>query len=137
VKCYKKEKKMENQQDESEEGVNIIISEQKSLIILNLKRATSMKQLKSFKKLNKISEGYFFYENNRELSLHQILRKGNHLIHFYSRIIGGARFNYFQMMENHKEQAIEVIEELGDDLDRIILEFMKLSRCVRKMYMFP
>jgi hypothetical protein len=90
--------------DSINKGVHINIVENKSLIIVQLKTRLYLHQIMKIEKLKKISEGYFFYSNNRKLSLSSKLDKGNHFLHFYSKILGGAKVNWWELLLKIKPQ---------------------------------
>jgi hypothetical protein len=96
-------------------GVHINIVENKSLIIIQLKASTYLHQIMNFEKLKKISEGHFFYLNNRKLSLSSKLDKGNHFIHIYSKLPGGARTDWWDIL-NKLDLEYEWNEKIGDEI---------------------
>jgi hypothetical protein len=102
LKKMEKSKKEKLQSFHEEVNINIVAS--KSVIIVQLKTKFYLYQIMKIEKLKKISEGYFFYSNNRKLSLSSKLDKGNHFIHFYSKIFGGVKVNWWELLLQIKPQ---------------------------------
>jgi mRNA-degrading endonuclease RelE of RelBE toxin-antitoxin system len=120
-------KKMEKSEKEKlqsfHEEVNNNIVEGKSVIIVQLKTKFYLYQIMKIEKLKKIPEGYFFYSNNRKLLLSSKLDKGNHFIHFYSKILGGTKVNWWELLLQIKPQ----IETIGETDIQIYTKRMRNS----------
>jgi hypothetical protein len=70
-------------------GTNILILENKYLIIIQLKQEASINQIMNHEKMKGLSIIYSFYQNNQKLTKNKILLKGNHYIHFKGSLKGG------------------------------------------------
>jgi hypothetical protein len=80
--------KTKNIVSQIKEGVGLIIIEEQSLMIVQLKQDVELHDLRSYKKFSKISDSHFLYENNQKLSEQSKIKKGNHFIRYYSKLLG-------------------------------------------------
>jgi hypothetical protein len=59
--------------------------------MIQLKWDVELCELRSCKKISKISDNHFLYENNQKLSEQSKIKKGNHSIRYYSIILGDGK----------------------------------------------
>jgi hypothetical protein len=81
--------------------INILMFKSKSLIIVHLNQETSFDQILFHKKLTKLLDNYFSYENNRKLTQCKVLQTGNYHIHFRSKFKGKMAFRIIVLMSNN------------------------------------
>jgi hypothetical protein len=65
---------------ELDQEMNLIITENKSLIIIQLKQSNFFSEIFEQQKCKKFSKHYNFYENEHIINSHQKLAKDNHYI---------------------------------------------------------
>jgi hypothetical protein len=122
-------------------GMNILILQNKSLIIIQLKQETLFNQILIHEKMEKLADIYSFYVNNQMLSKNKILSKGNHFIHFKGSLKGGMEpvriFVYLSTSDqNLKEIPVESPEDgkyFEHDIKRYIEGFIMGSFNIRRI----
>jgi hypothetical protein len=81
---------MEQIGKELNQEINLIILENKSLIIIKLKQPMIFLEILNQKKCRKFSKHYNFYENSNIIKPHQVLTEGTHQVRMYSKLVGGT-----------------------------------------------
>jgi hypothetical protein len=94
--------KMKDVVSKIEEVVCLINIEEQSLMIVQLKRDVELYELRSCKKIFKISDTHFLYENNRKLSEQSKIKNRIHFNRYYSKLLGGGKNDWINILEEIK-----------------------------------
>jgi hypothetical protein len=91
-------------------------------MIVQLKQDVELCELRSYKKISKIFDTHFLYENNRKLSEQSKIKIGNHFIRYYSKLLGREN-DWINILEEIKYYMDCMFQTYFQSVDKIP-EFM-------------
>jgi hypothetical protein len=96
--------------------INILVLQNKSLVIIQINQETSFKQILTQEKLKEFPSNYVFFENNQRLTENNILSRGNHYVHFKGNLKGEMKpIRIFTYLSTAEEILKEVWAESPDN----------------------